>query len=215
MQVVSVVIACHGEAKDLPVILGQLSRQREYTMGRNSRTKEPFYWDAGQPCDLPIEVILSFDGMAPSSVEPGDWPFPVRIIENSKQGGVGHHTRAPGIARAMGDWVVLTNMDNYFIHGWRHRIHPALSWGNGKANGIVYWNVLNNLQRWGTHGGTKFIRGHADLSCCAVRTEIAKQVGFPWKHYDADFDYIEGCLKICRARRMETHYIDETLSVHN
>lgn len=211
MPLVTVVIACHGDGKDLPVMLGCLANQREYHAGKCSRTGNEVLWCAGPPCKLPIHAIACWDGELPPPDRLAYGSFGFDIVECPKEGGVGHHTRQPGIEAVAGEWTVLTNMDNYFVQGWRHRIEGMLR----PDHGIVYWNVLNNLWRWSNYNGTQLKRGHADLSCCAVRTEIARAVGFPWRNYDGDWDYIEACVKEARKRRLKVVHIPETLSVHN
>lgn len=217
MQLVSVVITCHGEAKDLPVMLGSLARQREYFTRPCPRTGNMVKWVAGRQCELPIDVVCTWDGEIPDSVV----TFPFRKSEitfvstpkETRLENAGHHTRAPGITKAKGQWIVLTNMDNYFVQGWRHRIEPFLA---APGTGMVYWDVLNNLWVWSNYGGTKINqRGYADLSCCAIRADICDQVGFPWRGYDDDYTYIQTCLIEMKKQGLRPLGIGETLSVHN
>lgn len=217
-QTVSVIITGHGAVSDLPVILGSLEHQYEYDKGVSTIDGGAVYWVKGKKAELLTNVILTVDGdyegdehdwnLAPTEVG----LHSLKIIENPKEGGVGHHTREPGIRAATGDWIVLTNSDNYFVSGWRHRIEQFIC---KPQYGMVYWDVVNNLQMWGTQGGSAPKRGYMDLSCAAVKTEIAKRVGFAWRDYEADWAYMQACMKLCRKEGLEIIHLEQTLSVHN
>lgn len=176
---ISIVVTCHGAATDLPIILGSLTHQRvnvEKPLPSGKRVR----WFMGDSFSYhPIEIIVASDGPY-CGAHPDRLPAPVKIIECEKNGGVGHHTRGDGIEAATGDWIVLTNADNYFMLGWLHRLVETIAEYGGQQNvGLVYWNCINNLWGWRDQGGSKIARGKIDLSCAAVRADIAKRVGFP------------------------------------
>lgn len=202
---ISVVITCHGEAPDLPNMVSSLQLQREYNKGRSHNDKHDVYYVAGKPCTHPLEIIVVCDGPFQGYVQPE-----AKLIIAPKKGGVGHHTREYGIQAATGEWIVLTNDDNYFVKGWLHAMTKNIL----PDTGVLYWNCINNLWRWGDHGGSKIIRGYIDLSCALVRTEIAKEVGFPFRNYDGDFDYIHACVASAKKKNLMLHYLDQTLCVH-
>ncbi len=216
---ISIIVTCHGEAKDLPIILGSIEQQREYGPGKHSRTGVEFLYAAGGLCEYPREVIVSWDGISPQ-LQKLDFSKPVvhgysvgQILSNPKEGSPGHHTRGPAIERAFGDWIVLSNADNYFVSGWLSRVTQELE-KQPKA-GVIYWNLVSNLWKWSDYGGSQIKRGHIDLSSVLVRADIAKKVGFPFRGYDGDWDYVKACCELASKKGLKIVKIPEILGVHN
>lgn len=205
MYTISVVITTHGNGHDLNVMLGSLENQRVYLPKKLPNNRE-LHWFAGPKSQVLLEVVVTCDGKFE-----GTLPEYAYLVECPKMGGVGHHTRGQGIKFTEGNYIVLTNSDNYFVSGFLHSLHKALA----DDVGVVYWNCVNNLWSWGTLGGSRLERGHIDLSCAAVRSDIAKAVGFPFRNYDGDFDYIHACCTAARKKNLQIVYINEILSVHN
>lgn len=213
-QIVSVIVTCHDTDTEPPVMLVSLGAQREYKEGVCTRTGGRVLFVAGgylqkdEKDECNTDLIIASDGPYKGILADRDY---ITFLECPKLGSPGHHTRGPAIALASGDWIVLTNMDNYFVSGWRHRIEEFI---NNPRIGMVYWDTVNNLWRWNTQGGTKIERGKCDLSCAAVRADIAKSVGFPYTEYDGDFDYLFECKRQAELRGYEIKHLDEILSVH-
>jgi len=208
---VSIVITCHGAAAELPIILGSVATQREYKPIPHSRTGAPCLYGAGGVCDYPREVIVVSDGcLYPGPGLDAAYGMSCKILEYQKEGGVGHHTREPGILAAKGDWIVLTNMDNYFMSGWLHHVSQCFM----PQVGLVYWDCVHNAWRWQSRP-SKLERGGIDLSCVTVRADIAKQVGFSFRDYDGDWDYIDACAKAAQQAGLELLHVPLTLCVHN
>lgn len=214
---ISVVVTTHSTGRDLPGILSSLSNQRQYRSGLSTRGK-PFDYEAGDYFSkLPLEVIVSWDGKPPGEVTQfADlyWPRELRwkIIENEKADPpcCGHNTREAGIRAATGDWIVLTNSDNMFFHGWLHSLMQELT----PMTGLVYWDIVSNLWGWQARS-SKCGWGEIDLSCVCVRAEIAKEVGFPFRAYDGDFEYINKCVELCLRAGLRASHIRQVLGVHN
>lgn len=214
MDKVSIVITSHGEAEDLPVILGSIANQFEYVVGKNTHGGTPVHYVKGDKLDCPLEVIITYDGY----LDDNDVNWRLidsfshhKIIQNPKGKNVGHNTRTPGILAATGDWIVLTNSDNYFMSGWLWEVGKYMK----PSVGMIFWNGINNLWIWGNHGGTKLKRGFVDLSFVMVRSEIAKEVQFPFTNYDGDADYISACAKLCDEKKLLKAKTECHLSVHN
>lgn len=212
---ISVVIACHGPATDLSVILGTLAHQRKMVEGTTPKGKK-IEWLSGP--HLPFsdhEIIICSDGRYEGPA-PGSIFQPVTVIECPKEGGVGHHTREPGIKAAQGDWIMLTNADNLFTSGWLSRVLDTLEDEGGYSQvGMLYWGCLSNLWSWSDFGGSKLMRGHIDLSCALVRADIAKRIGFPYREYDGDFDYIKLCASRSERVGLKVVGLKDVLVVHN
>lgn len=218
---ISIVITCHGEARDLPIMLMCIDQQRVNLEGKHSVTGAPIYYAMGGYCEHEREVIVTYDGVPSKNLVQqahltwpgGNW----KLISNNKQSeSVGHHTRAPGIEAAHGDWIVLTNADNLFVSGFLDRVVTSIT----DEIGLIFWDCVHNAWRWGTKGGDgkthgcQLKRGSIDLSCVAVRSEIAKKVGFPWRDYESDYDYISHCARECDKLGLEIHHIPEILLIH-
>lgn len=208
----SIIITCHGEARELPCILEQLNNQRKNVIVKCSRTGVDVRWGMGDYYYHQSEIIVVNDGEFLVKYKPMISDLGVsRVISMPKEGGVGHHTRQPGIEAATGDFIILTNQDNYFVAGWADMIVRNIT----SKTGIVYWNCINNLWNWSNLGGSKLERGRIDLCCVAVESSIAKKVGFPFRNYDGDFDYIKACADEAINRKLEIKKINCDLSIHN
>lgn len=208
---VSIVITTHGSALDLPGMLHAIANQREYGEGKHSRTGQPICCVPVGDCPLGYEVIVVTDG--PSGIDDLRMaPYYNRLVVCPKENHpAGHHTREPGIMTAEGVWIVLTNSDNYFCAGWLWAIADSV---RNPGVGMIYWDIANSLGNWRTHP-SKLARGHIDLSCVAVRREIAQQVGFPFREYDGDADYILACAKLVKSKNLGIAYLPQLLAVHN
>lgn len=219
LPTVSIVVACHSKSEELEVLLGSLVHQKRYSSAPHSREPNkmvPFAKCSDWPVkDRPgLQVILSWDGpnsyWLPHNLNPGLNPV---FIVNPGQGPPGHGTRDPGIKAATGDWVVLTNCDNYFVAGWLHTIMRSLI---DTKCGMITWNWVSNLSGWNCQASDPKTRGRIDLQCAVVRTEVAQKVGFlPPFLYDSDFDYLNKCYKLVNRRSLRVVHYPHALCVHN
>lgn len=57
--------------------------------------------------------------------------------------------------------------------------------------------------------------GYVDIGAVVVRTDLARSVGYGWKHQSADFSYVQACLSEAKRRGMKSEIIRQTLYVHN
>lgn len=211
---ISIVIAAHGEGEYLPGLLNSIAMQRQYRSGISTKG-QPYNYEAGPRFSKPnLEVIICWDGHPDmATIDTTDlWEEgpPALVIACPKESGVGHHTREPGIHAATGDWIVCTNQDNFFMHGWLHSVVQCCL----PSYGIIYWDMVSNLWTWKAPSAA-LTWGQIDLSSCCIRADIAKEVGFPFRNYDGDWDYIDACSKLCLKRGLRPIHINEILSVHN
>lgn len=217
---ISIVITCHGKARDLPIMLMCLDQQKVNLEGKHSVTGAPTYYAMGDYCTHEKEIIVTWDGDAVDNTEFNSFDAIVNwTIENPKESNknVGHHTREPGIMATSGNWIVLTNADNYFVSGWLDRVVTSIA----PDSGLIFWDCIHNAWRWSDKGGDgkfhgcQLKRGSIDLSCVAVRSEIAKKIGFPFEDYEGDYEYISACARECDKLGLQIVHIPEILFVHN
>lgn len=142
---------------------------------------------------------------------------------DERQGAFGHPLRAEGIKRATGDWLLITNDDNYYAPVFAERMMARTA----PDVACVLCDMVHNhprcdyLGRGGkeTHYGvlvTKPQVQFADIGCFIVPTAIAKQVGFPWRDHDGDGRYLVECIRAGRkAGRGQVVKVPEVLFVHN
>lgn len=231
---ISIVITTHGDSRYLPCILSSIENQREAVVGKHSTAGHDVFWELGEPCAVEREVIVVSDGELDDIVEyrpvidvpRGPNPllgnkcdyfeiegYEVDLIKlcPKESHPCGHHTREPGIMAATGDYVVLTNQDNVFMLGWLSLISKHFK----PSVGLIVYGGINNLWRYSDRGGVKLKRGFVDLSFVAVRREVAQKVGFPFREYEGDWEYIDACRSECGKRGLEVVKVEAILVVHN
>lgn len=220
---VTVIITCHGQARDLPIMLMCLDQQRVNLEGKHSVTGDPVYYSMGEYCTHERETIAAYDGILGDEENFRDIARRLAgadqcvFVLKEKTKNVGHHTRGPGIEAAQGSWIVLTNADNYFVSGWLDRLVTNIT----PEMGLIFWDCVHNGWKWsdksgdGKAHGCQLKRGYIDLSCVAVKAEIAKKVGFPFRDYEGDYKYIAACARECDQLGLAIGHIPEILLVHN
>ena len=57
--------------------------------------------------------------------------------------------------------------------------------------------------------------GRLDVGAVAVRTDVARRVGFGWRHHAADFSYVRAVLEELGRVGLEALKLPQTLYVHN
>lgn len=195
---ITVVVTCHGKCPELVISVHSLLFQENYV------SQKPVSKNT-----TPIDIIISSDGQYEGPPEILKLPN-VRLLENPKEGGVGHHTRGPGIDIAKKDWILLTNADNYYMAGWLDIITKQMT----NDAGIIYWGHINSLGGY-IYFETNINFGALDLGCLAVRTSVARKVGFPFRRYAGDWDYAQACLKACATLGLKVIRVPQILFVHN
>ena len=108
----------------------------------------------------------------------------------------GHSLRQIGIEQATGDYLLLTNADNYFIP----RAVEILNVATGQPD-VILFDMVHSHNRPGgrdlpaySYFETSFRRNSIDISAAIVKTDKAKKVGFRDKGYAGDASYFEDIL---------------------
>ena len=145
----------------------------------------------------------------------------IRVLETGERlGAYGHPLRAEGITRAEGDWLLITNDDNYYAPVFIERMMAK----TGPNVACVLCDMVHNHPRtdYLGRGGkaspygvliAKPRRMFADIGCFIVPTAVAKKVGFKWRQYEGDGLYLEAVIKAQPGKRVAK--VNQILFVHN
>jgi glycosyltransferase involved in cell wall biosynthesis len=128
----------------------------------------------------------------------------------------GHTLRDMGIKKARGDYVLLTNGDNYYVPKFIEMVTRGIEETNPD---VVLFDMVHNYQNAGltisppyTTLKTKLAWGFIDVGSAVVRTKLARAVGFRDKTAGGDQVYFADLqghsdLKVCK--------INSVLFIHN
>jgi hypothetical protein len=130
----------------------------------------------------------------------------------------GHSLRALGLTHATGDYVLLTNGDNYYVPRCLEYLTEAMR--ETRADVILYDMVHSH----NTPGGrplpsyayfqTDYSRYNIDMGAAIVRSELARAAGFRDLTHDGDQTYFEDVARVA-GEHFRTHKIERVLFVHN
>lgn len=156
------------------------------------------------------EAVIVHDGPGPKvreTVERIDDPR-VRLIETEdRRGHYGHPWRRFGLEQCTGDYVGLSNDDNYYapvFFEWM--LHQMV---RDRAD-FAYCNMVHSHQQW-AYFPTRPKRGCCDLGAWIATRELALAVPWPSNDFNADGDYIEALTG--QAHRITR--VEGCLFVHN
>ncbi|MEN3111119.1 glycosyltransferase family A protein [Uliginosibacterium paludis] len=130
----------------------------------------------------------------------------------------GHSLREIGLARAEGDYVLITNADNYYIPRFVEYCTKAVS---DTGADIIMYDMVHSHENPGqrtlpaySYFQTQYSINNIDMGAAIVRRTIAQQAGFADKSYAADAVYFE---KVALVKREKTTLckINRVMLVHN
>ena len=129
----------------------------------------------------------------------------------------GHSLRARGLAEASGDYLLLTNGDNYYVPRFVELATEAAA----DRPDVILFDMVHSHERPGgrplpaySHFPTEFRRNRADIGCAVVRRDIAQAVGFRDRRYTADATYFEDIAAL-RGDALTVAKLPRVLFVHN
>lgn len=130
----------------------------------------------------------------------------------------GHSLRALGLQRTAGDYVLITNDDNYYLPSFLRYVNGAIA---AAAPDIVLVDMIHGhafpggrLQLAHTLFETCLQPGGIDMGCAVVRGDLARQVGFNGREFAADARYFQEVAR-ARGRDLRVVKIPRVLFVHN
>ncbi len=131
---------------------------------------------------------------------------------NQQYGHISRRIALDGLQCDDGDFVLISNCDNYAIPDLTKQVLDAVK---GRDNvGLVYFDIAHSHYKW-SHHKSEPREGAIDMTACAIRADIAKRVGFRWTHYSADGRYIAECAGLAARMGLCAVHIGNILFVHN
>jgi len=131
----------------------------------------------------------------------------------------GHSLRDQALKNIKGEYVLLTNADNYFIP-------KTIEFSNEVFNehhpDVVIFDMVHSHVMPGSRNllaysyfETKLERHSIDISAAIVKASLAEKVGFRDKTHDGDASYFEDLMKIKYPNGLTFAKIMRVLFVHN
>jgi hypothetical protein len=136
-----------------------------------------------------------------------------------RYGDYGHSLRELGLRKCRGDYVLLTNADNYYIpHTVRYLTSAALQTGAD----VLLFDMVHSHDRPGQRNQpsyslfqTSYARGSIDMGSAAVRGNLAQRAGFRDKTHGGDATYFEDVATARLPDQLTVCKIPNVLLVHN
>ena len=136
----------------------------------------------------------------------------------------GHSLREIGLHSARGDYVLLTNADNYYIPKALEFINAALLEKQSSNVDVVMFDMVHSHHNPGRRKlpaysffEVSYQRESIDMGAAIVATDLAKKAGFSDKSFDADATYFESVARKKNAggEKLSIIKIPSVLLVHN
>jgi len=112
----------------------------------------------------------------------------------------GHSLREIGLKGASGDFVLITNADNYYIPKALKFINDAIEWASSlnKFPDVLIFDMVHSHSNPGNRKSlsysyfkVQYERNRIDIGAAIVSTSLARMAGFQDKSYSADASYFE------------------------
>ena len=136
----------------------------------------------------------------------------------------GHSLREIGLHSARGDYVLLTNADNYYIPKALEFINDALLEHKSSKVDVVMFDMVHSHTNPGMRKlpaysffEVSYERAQIDMGAAIVATDLAKKAGFSDKSFAADAAYFESVAskKNAGGEKLYIIKIPSVLLVHN
>ena len=150
------------------------------------------------------EVIAVTDGPNHGAVQLADEINEprLRLIETEKPLGYwGNPYRQRGIDACRGEFIGMSNDDNYYVPGYIEQMVNALENADLAICGTAH-----------SYYGWEARPGGADLGCWIARAALVRGVPWPGNHFTADREFITALNEAAQDRRVD---ITKPLFVHN
>ena len=143
----------------------------------------------------------------------GELDDQVRFHETLRRDNCWGHTSRRWALRELvtHEQVLLTNADNYYMPCMVKQV-------TSRTEDFVWWDIIHSYETSVNHNSssyglmrTRLAPACIDMGAVAVRTRLARQIGFKYKHSTADWTYFEEIL----ATEPSVHKINKVMMVHN
>ena len=151
-----------------------------------------------------------------------DYDFPCRYLETDERfDDFGHSLRDIGIRAATGEFLLITNGDNYYCPRFVEFVFEAIDLHHLD---VALWDIVHSHSMPGVSSLPSYspfsihpIRYCIDVGAFLVRTTIAKKTGFRDKTPAGDATYFEDIVRSGTEAGMglTVGKIEKTLMVHN
>ena len=178
------------------------------------------------------ELVMNFNGAFNGTI---------KFLEtNSRHNDYGHTLRELGISLTETEFLLLTNDDNYYVPILVQELRKALSKSKAKlvlldlvhsypdiytSRFHLHWirfldklkkyHLIIKLGRKGPYSAVRVkpSRGMIDIGSMVIFSSLAKEIGFPWRDYDADGKLAEALVE--RIHSKEIIKLPGLLFIHN
>lgn len=136
----------------------------------------------------------------------------------------GHSLRQIGLKNAVGDYVLLTNADNYYVPETVRYLNVELDKAGHAKPDVLIFDMVHSHQGPGkkktpsySYFNVSFKRKYIDMGAAFISTELARKAGFNDKSYEADATYFEAIIKAKKqlGQKLVVSKIPRVLFVHN
>jgi len=112
----------------------------------------------------------------------------------------GHTAREYGLKHANSDWVLMTGDDNYYVPTFIEYFTTSIV---ENPNSILHYSNLVcgnvNTENYPLKSNyilmdTKIKKGVIDICCFLTKTQLAKEIGYPFRTISGDYDYLDAYL---------------------
>lgn len=156
-----------------------------------------------------LKIMKQFKNYKPNNID--------YYCTKTRHNDYGHSLREEGLKNIKGDFVLLSNCDNYFVPKTLKYLNEPLNHYGDNVD-VVLFNMVHS------HSGKKFLsysplkteykRNFIDISAAIVKKELAEKVGFRDKSFAGDATYFEDIYKI-KKEKTKVIKVNRILLVHN
>lgn len=155
------------------------------------------------------EIMARYKSEAPAQID--------YFCTEKRYNDFGHTLRELGILRARGDYLLLTNADNYFVPKTLEYLNEEIT---KKESDLILFDMIHSHNKPGNRDlpsysffETSLARNSIDISSAIVKNDLARMVGFRDKTFAGDATYFEDILKL--KPTLGVSKVQRCLFVHN
>jgi hypothetical protein len=127
----------------------------------------------------------------------------IRVIQTEKRlGRWGHPYRQRGLDACRGDFIGMSNEDNYYVPGYIEQMLNAL----GSAADVALCQALHSYSGWSV------VPPGTDLGAWIARASLVRQVPWTGEDFTSDQDYLKSLMMLAPGRVVT---VARPLFVHN